>query len=145
MKPRHFLAIIIIPLGLIMAAIPQNTTHPYKLTPAELLEHVNSGMQYFTPDEVAHMVRDVAAMQSLATPIAWVDDFFEILKFASFRKLHRALRPDSKEGFSVLIVFRNSSVTSVILPSEVLVIISCPISGLLISITEKNYNYKCQG
>ena len=56
MKPRHFLAIIIIPLGLIMAAIPQNTTHPYKLTPAELLEHVNSGMQYFTPDETADMI-----------------------------------------------------------------------------------------
>ena len=56
MKPRLYLALIIVPLGMIMAAIPQNTTHPYKLTPNELLEHMNSGMQYFSPDEVAHMI-----------------------------------------------------------------------------------------
>ncbi|MCK5137350.1 MAG: rhodanese-like domain-containing protein [Bacteroidales bacterium] len=56
MKPRLYLALIIIPLGMIMAAIPQNTTHPYKLTPDELLEHVNSGMQYFSPDEIADMI-----------------------------------------------------------------------------------------
>ena len=43
-------------MGLIMAAIPQNTTHPYKLTPEQLLEHVNSGMQYITPDEIADMI-----------------------------------------------------------------------------------------
>jgi len=56
MKTRHILALILIPMGLIMAAIPQNTTHPYKLSPEELLEHVNSGMQYFSPDEVADMI-----------------------------------------------------------------------------------------
>ncbi len=56
MKPRLYLALIIIPLAMIMAAIPQNTTHPYKLTPNELLEHVNSGMQYFSPDEIADMI-----------------------------------------------------------------------------------------
>ncbi|MFN2127759.1 MAG: rhodanese-like domain-containing protein, partial [Anaerolineales bacterium] len=56
MKPRLYLALLLIPMGLIMAAIPQNTTHPYKLTPSELLEYVNSGMQYFSPDEVADMI-----------------------------------------------------------------------------------------
>lgn len=56
MKPRLYLALIIVPLGMIMAAIPQNTTHPYKLTPGELLEYVNSGIQYFQPDEVADMI-----------------------------------------------------------------------------------------
>jgi len=56
MKPRLYLALIVVPLGMIMAAIPQNTTHPYKLTPDELLEHVNSGMQYFAPDEVADKI-----------------------------------------------------------------------------------------
>ncbi len=56
MNPRLYLALIVIPLGMILAAVPANTTHPYKLSPEELLEHVNSGMQYFTPDEVAHMV-----------------------------------------------------------------------------------------
>jgi rhodanese-related sulfurtransferase len=56
MNPRLYLAIFIIPLGLILAAVPADTTHPYKLSPKELLEHVNSGMQYFSPDEVAHMI-----------------------------------------------------------------------------------------
>ena len=56
MKPRHYLALIVIPLGMILAAVPANTTHPYKLSPKEMLEHVNSGMQYFSPDEVAHMI-----------------------------------------------------------------------------------------
>ncbi len=56
MKARHILALILIPLGLILAAVPQNTTHPYKLSPEEMLEYVNSGLQYFSPDEVADMV-----------------------------------------------------------------------------------------
>lgn len=56
MKPRLYLALVIVPLGLILAAVPANTTHPYKLSPTELLEHVNSGMQYFSPEEVAHMI-----------------------------------------------------------------------------------------
>ena len=56
LNPRVLLALFIIPLGMILAFVPANTTHPYKLSPEDLLEHVNSGMQYFTPDEVAHMV-----------------------------------------------------------------------------------------
>jgi len=56
MKPRLYLALFIIPLGLILAAVPADTTHPYKLSPTDLLEHMNSGMQYFSPDEVAHMI-----------------------------------------------------------------------------------------
>ncbi len=53
---RVLLALFIIPLGMILAFVPANTTHPYKLSPKDLLEHVNSGMQYFSPDEVAHML-----------------------------------------------------------------------------------------
>ena len=56
MKPRLYLALFLIPLGLILAAVPADTTHPYKLSPQDLLEHVNSGMQYFSPDEVAQMI-----------------------------------------------------------------------------------------
>ena len=56
MKPRHYVALIFITLGLVMAAIPQNTTHPYKLSPDQLLEQVNSGIQYFSPDEIADMI-----------------------------------------------------------------------------------------
>ncbi|MDX2429742.1 MAG: rhodanese-like domain-containing protein [Bacteroides sp.] len=55
-NPRILLAMFIIPLGMILAFVPANTTHPYKLSPADLLEYVNSGMQYFTPDEVADMI-----------------------------------------------------------------------------------------
>lgn len=56
MKPRQYLAIIFITLGFVIAAIPQNTTHPYKLTPEQLLEQVNSGIQYFSPDQIADMI-----------------------------------------------------------------------------------------
>lgn len=56
MKPRHYLALVLIPLGMIMAAVPQNTTHAYKLSPEELLEQINSGVQYFSPDEIADMI-----------------------------------------------------------------------------------------
>ncbi len=55
-KPRILLAIIFIPLGLIIAAIPANTTHPYKLTAEQLLEEINSNIQYYSPDEIADMI-----------------------------------------------------------------------------------------
>ena len=38
MKSRTWLAVFIIPMGLIIAAVPQNKTNPYKLTAEELLE-----------------------------------------------------------------------------------------------------------
>ncbi|MCF8226748.1 MAG: rhodanese-like domain-containing protein [Bacteroidales bacterium] len=56
MKALHYLAIVFLTLGFVIAAIPQNTTHPYKLNPEELLEQVNSGMQYFSPDVIADMI-----------------------------------------------------------------------------------------
>ncbi len=56
MKPRTLLALFIIPLGLIIAAVPQNTTKPFKLTAEELLVEVNSRTQYITPDVVADMI-----------------------------------------------------------------------------------------
>lgn len=56
MKARLILAAIIIPLGLIIAAVPENTTKPYKLTAEELLQEVQEGIQFITPDEVAHMI-----------------------------------------------------------------------------------------
>jgi rhodanese-related sulfurtransferase len=47
---------IIIPMGLIIAAVPQNKTKPYKLTADELLGEVNTRTQYVTPDAVADMI-----------------------------------------------------------------------------------------
>lgn len=56
MKPRTLLALFIIPMGLIIAAVPQNKTKPYKLTATELLGEVNSRTQYITPESVADMI-----------------------------------------------------------------------------------------
>jgi rhodanese-related sulfurtransferase len=56
MKPRLWLALFIIPLGLIIAAVPANKTKQYKLTPEQLLGEVNTRTQYITPDAVADML-----------------------------------------------------------------------------------------
>ena len=56
MKPRTLLAMFIIPMGLIIAAVPQNKTKPYKLTADELLAEVNTRTQYITPDAIADMI-----------------------------------------------------------------------------------------
>jgi rhodanese-related sulfurtransferase len=56
MTGRTILGAIIIPLGLIIAAVPENTTKQYKLTAGQLLEEVKSGTQYMQPTEVADMI-----------------------------------------------------------------------------------------
>ena len=56
MKPRTLLAMIIIPMGIIIAAVPQNKTKPYKLSAEQLLAEVNARTQYITPDAVADML-----------------------------------------------------------------------------------------
>jgi sulfur-carrier protein adenylyltransferase/sulfurtransferase len=53
MNARTILSISIVGLGLIIAAVPQNTTHPYKLTAGQLLEEVTGRQQFFSPDELA--------------------------------------------------------------------------------------------
>lgn len=53
LNPRIILAAFIIPLGIIIAAVPENTTKPYKLTAEELLAEVQEGYQYISTDEVA--------------------------------------------------------------------------------------------
>jgi rhodanese-related sulfurtransferase len=56
MKPRILLATIVIPLGLIIAAVPENTTHSFKLTASQLLEETNAGVQYYSPEELADLI-----------------------------------------------------------------------------------------
>lgn len=56
MKSRTWLAIFLVPMGLIIAAVPQNKTKPYKLTAAQLLSEANARTQYVTPDVVADMI-----------------------------------------------------------------------------------------
>jgi len=56
MKSLRILAMFVIPMGLIIAAVPANKTKPYKLTADQLLEEVNTRTQYVTPDVVADMI-----------------------------------------------------------------------------------------
>lgn len=56
MNMRLKLAMAIIPLGIIIAAVPENTTRPYKLNAEQMLEEVKEGMQFISPDEIAHML-----------------------------------------------------------------------------------------
>lgn len=56
MKPRNLLALFIIPMGLIIAAVPQNKTKPFRLTADEMLAEVNTRTQFVTPEVVADML-----------------------------------------------------------------------------------------
>ena len=56
MNTRITISIIVVGLGLIIAAVPQNTTHPYKLTAEQLLDEANTRIRYFSPDEVADLL-----------------------------------------------------------------------------------------
>lgn len=56
MKPIVKLAAFLVPLGLVIAAVPENTTRPYKLTAPELLSEVNTRTQFVTPEVVADMI-----------------------------------------------------------------------------------------
>lgn len=56
MKSRLILAAVLIPLGLIIAAVPYNTTKPYKLTANQLLDEVISETQFISADDIAQMI-----------------------------------------------------------------------------------------
>jgi rhodanese-related sulfurtransferase len=56
MKMRLILASIFIPLGIIIAAIPENKTKQFKLTAEQLLNEVKGGTQFISTDEVADML-----------------------------------------------------------------------------------------
>ncbi|HLN56687.1 MAG TPA: rhodanese-like domain-containing protein [Bacteroidales bacterium] len=56
MKPRTILALFLIPMGLIIAAVPQNKTRQFKLTAEELLTEVNTRTQYIDAETVADKI-----------------------------------------------------------------------------------------
>jgi len=56
LKPRIILSVVIVFLGLIIAAVPENKTKPYKLTAKQLLDEAKTGKQFMTTDEVADML-----------------------------------------------------------------------------------------
>lgn len=53
---RIVISVVLILLGFIIAAVPENTTKPYRLTPEQLLNEIKSGTQFIQPDQVADML-----------------------------------------------------------------------------------------
>jgi rhodanese-related sulfurtransferase len=56
MKSLKLLALIIIPLGIIMAAVPADRVKHFQLTADELLQEAGAGVQFVSPDVVADML-----------------------------------------------------------------------------------------
>jgi rhodanese-related sulfurtransferase len=56
MKTRVIISFVFAGLGLIIAAVPQNTTLPYKLTAGQMLEQSNNRVHYYSPEEVADII-----------------------------------------------------------------------------------------
>ena len=54
--PRTILTAVLLLLGVIIAAVPKNTTTPYKLSAAQILDELKSGTQYLEPEQVAQML-----------------------------------------------------------------------------------------
>ncbi|MBW6498136.1 MAG: rhodanese-like domain-containing protein [Bacteroidales bacterium] len=54
--PRQMLSVVILSLGIIIAAVPKDTTTPYKLSADQILEEMKSGTQYLYPDLIAQML-----------------------------------------------------------------------------------------
>lgn len=53
---RLILFVFLAPLALMLAFVPENTTKPYKLTAQQLLQEVNEGIQFTSPDDVAKLI-----------------------------------------------------------------------------------------
>jgi rhodanese-related sulfurtransferase len=56
MKIRLKLAAVFIPLGIIIAAVPDHKTEPLRATTSEILEEVSQGAHNITTDEIAEMI-----------------------------------------------------------------------------------------
>ena len=56
MKPLKLLALFIIPLGIILAAVPADKTRRFKLSADELLQEAGAGVQFISPDVIADML-----------------------------------------------------------------------------------------
>jgi rhodanese-related sulfurtransferase len=56
MKPLKLLAFFVIPLGIIIAAVPADKVKHFRLTADELLQEAGAGVQFVSPDVVADML-----------------------------------------------------------------------------------------
>ncbi|TVR71980.1 MAG: rhodanese-like domain-containing protein [Marinilabiliales bacterium] len=55
-NPRILLAIILIPMGLIIAMVPEDMTGSRKVSTEQILQEIASGSQFVSPDEIAGMI-----------------------------------------------------------------------------------------
>lgn len=55
-KPRLLFTVLALTLGLIIAAVPENTTKPFRLTAEQLLDEIKTKTQFIHPDVVADML-----------------------------------------------------------------------------------------
>jgi rhodanese-related sulfurtransferase len=56
MKPLKLLALFVIPMGIIIAAVPPDRVKHFRLTADELLQEAGAGVQFISPDVVADML-----------------------------------------------------------------------------------------
>ena len=56
MKQLKLLALFVIPLGIIIAAVPPDRVKHFRLTADELLQEAGAGVQFISPDVVADML-----------------------------------------------------------------------------------------
>lgn len=56
LTPRMLLTFVLLIFGLIIAAVPKNTTKPYKLSAGQILDELKSGTQYLEPEQIAQML-----------------------------------------------------------------------------------------
>jgi rhodanese-related sulfurtransferase len=50
------LTFVLLIFGFIIAAVPKNTTKPYKLSAGQILDEIKSGTQYLEPEQIAQML-----------------------------------------------------------------------------------------
>lgn len=55
-SPRIIASIVFVMFGLIIAAVPKNTTTPFKLTAEQILDEIKSGTQYVDAEMIAQMI-----------------------------------------------------------------------------------------
>lgn len=56
LSPRMTLTAVLLLLAVIIAAVPKNTTTPYKLSATQILDELKSGTQYLEPEQIAQML-----------------------------------------------------------------------------------------
>jgi rhodanese-related sulfurtransferase len=117
MNARVILSVVLVSLGFIIAAIPKNTTQPYKLTAEQMLQEIQGGKQFISTDEVAqYLIEKNPSIQLI--DVRSQDEFEknglpEVINIP----LTSLLLPDSKEALDqpdkIIIFYSNGNTQAV--------------------------------